>query len=102
MQGRGEPLAAHILKVGHHGSRSSTGPDFLRAVQPEIAVIQVGENRYGHPTEDVLATLAGRLVLRNDVQGRIHVRSDGVQMWVETERRNPLEILNVSPGRPWE
>lgn len=102
MQKGGQPLAAHILKVGHHGSRSSTGADFVRAVQPEIAVIQVGENRYGHPAEDVLATLAGRLVLRNDVQGRIHVRSDGVQMWVETERRNPLEMLDVSPGRPWE
>lgn len=98
----GEPLAAHILKVGHHGSRSSTGPDFVRAVQPEIAVIQVGENRYGHPAEDVLATLAGRLVLRNDLHGRIHVSSDGVQMWVDTERRNPLEMRDVSPGPPGE
>ena len=102
MTNGGEPLPAHILKVGHHGSRSSTGPDFIQAVQPEIAVIQVGENRYGHPAEDVLATLAGRLVLRNDLQGRIHVRSDGVQMWVETERRNPLEMGDVSPGRPGE
>ena len=93
-----QPLAAHILKVGHHGSRSSTSPDFVQAVQPEVAVIQVGENRYGHPAEDVLDTLAGRLVLRNDLHGRIYVRSDGMRMWIETERRNLLEILNVSPA----
>ena len=98
MAGGGQPLAAHILKVGHHGSRNSTGADFVRAVQPEIAVIQVGENRYGHPTEDVLDTLAGRLVLRNDLHGRIHVGSDGAQMWIETERRNPLATLQVIPG----
>ncbi|MBI3957626.1 MAG: DNA internalization-related competence protein ComEC/Rec2 [Chloroflexi bacterium] len=86
----GQPLVAHILKVGHHGSRNSTGPDFVQAAQPEVAIIQVGENRYGHPAPSVLETLAGRLVLRNDVHGRIHVRSDGARMWIETERRNPL------------
>lgn len=102
MRGGGQPLAAHILKVGHHGSNSSTGPDFVRAVQPEIAVIQVGENRYGHPTEEVLAILDGRLVLRNDLHGRIHIYSDGRQLWIKTERRNPLEMRDVSPGRPGE
>ncbi|RLT36439.1 MAG: ComEC/Rec2 family competence protein [Chloroflexi bacterium] len=102
MGDKGQPLAAHILKVGHHGSNSSTGPDFVRAVQPEIAVIQVGENRYGHPTAEVLATLSGRLLLRNDLHGRIHVRSDGTQMWVETERRNPLEMLDVTQALPRE
>ena len=93
----GQPLAAHILKVGHHGSRNSTGAEFVNSVQPEVAVIQVGENRYGHPTAEVLATLAGRLLLRNDLHGRIHVRSDGARMWIETERRNPLEMLGLSP-----
>ncbi|MFZ1754573.1 MAG: ComEC/Rec2 family competence protein [Caldilineaceae bacterium] len=93
----GQPLATHILKVGHHGSRNSTGPEFVRAVQPEIAVIQVGENRYGHPDPTVLDGLAGRLILRNDIHGRIHVRSDGMQFWVETERGNPLGRREISP-----
>lgn len=86
----GQPLAAQVLKVGHHGSASSTGAGFVAAVRPAVAVIQVGENRYGHPDEGVLANLDGRLVLRNDWHGRIHLRSDGQRMWLETERENPL------------
>ncbi len=62
----------------------------MRAVNPALAVIQVGENRYGHPTQDVLATLAGRLILRNDLHGRVHVWSDGAQMWIEAERGDAL------------
>jgi competence protein ComEC len=79
-------LQADILKVGHHGSNSSSDPAFVAAVNPSIAVIQVGENRYGHPTQEVLDTLAGRLILRNDLHGRIHLWSDGAQMWLEGER----------------
>ena len=96
----GQPLAAHILKVGHHGSRNSTGPEFVQAVQPEVAIIQVGENRYGHPDESVLATLAGRLLLRNDLHGQIHVRSDGADMWIDTERGNPLAGVESSLAPP--
>jgi len=97
-----QPVQAHILKVGHHGSRNSTGPDFVVAVQPDVAVIQVGENSYGHPTETVLDTLAGRLILRNDLHGRIEISSDGAQMWIKTERRNPLSTFSLSPDRPGE
>ena len=82
----GRPLAAHVLKVGHHGSEHSSGRGFIEAVGPSVAVIQVGaENRYGHPDPEVLETLDGRLVLRNDLEGRIHVWSDGKLMWIETE-----------------
>lgn len=80
------PLQSTLLKVGHHGSRNSTSLDFVRAVQPWLAVIQVGENRYGHPHAEVLENLAGHTVLRNDRHGRVHVRTDGAQMWVTTER----------------
>jgi competence protein ComEC len=83
----GEVLAAHVLKVGHHGSDSSTSPAWVRAVNPAVAVIQVGENRYGHPHDEVLDALAGRLVLRNDEHGRVHIWSDGVQMWINLEQR---------------
>ena len=78
------PLAATVLKVGHHGSKGSTGAAFVQAVNPLVAVIQLGaDNDYGHPHQDALDRLAGRLVLRNDIHGRIHIYSDGRQMWVE-------------------
>ena len=66
-------LRCDILKVGHHGSRYSTGDLFLDTVDPEIAVIQVGKNNYGHPSKDVLEKLRARSipVCRNDEQGAI-------------------------------
>ncbi len=82
----GAPLASTVLKVGHHGSDTSTSAEFLRAVAPSLAVIQVGaENRYGHPTTDVMERLEDIETLRTDQHGRIHVWSDGEQMWVEAE-----------------
>jgi len=80
------PLASTVLKVGHHGSSHSSLPEFVDTVNPALAVIQVGKNNYGHPTEEVLATLADRQVYRNDQHGRVHLYSDGQQMWVEAER----------------
>lgn len=69
----GLPLHADILKVGHHGSRTSTSEAFLKAVNPDIAVIQVGKNNYGHPTPEVLERLAdtGAEVYRNDQSGAV-------------------------------
>ncbi|MCC9077267.1 DNA internalization-related competence protein ComEC/Rec2 [Litorilinea aerophila] len=84
LMAQGAPLAATVLKVGHHGSKSSTGPDFVAAVNPAVAVIQVGaDNDYGHPAPDVLAHLQGRLVLRNDLHGTIHLATDGERLWIE-------------------
>ncbi len=84
----GAPLAANVLKVGHHGSATSTSRALVEAVDPEIAVIQVGaENTYGHPSQTVLDVLVGRTVLRNDQDGRIHIASDGRQSWVETQHK---------------
>jgi len=81
------PLQSTVLKVGHHGSKGSSGQAFLDAVQPQLAVIQVGaENRYGHPAPEILDRLAGIPILRNDLHGRIHLTSDGQQLWLETER----------------
>ncbi len=91
MLAAGEPVAATVLKVGHHGSRGSTSQPFVQAVNPLVAVIQCGlNNQYGHPTQDVLDRLAGRLILRNDLQGRIHIYSDGHQMWLTTEKSAPV------------
>lgn len=87
----GEPVGATVLKVGHHGSKGSTSQSFVQAVNPLVAVIQSGvNNSYGHPHAEVLDRLAGRLILRNDLQGRIHIYSDGHQMWLTTEKSPPL------------
>lgn len=83
----GAPLTATVLKVGHHGSKGSSSAPFVQSVNPWVAVIQSGaDNSYGHPHPETLARLADRLVLRNDLQGRLHLSSDGQQMWIEPER----------------
>ena len=80
-------LAADVLKVGHHGSRTSTSARFLGAVHPRLALVSVGaHNAYGHPSPEVMQTLrdSGVQVLRTDRVGTIVVRTDGRQLDVET------------------
>jgi competence protein ComEC len=77
--GRNE-LRAEVLKIGHHGSRNSTTPEFLAAVKPRLAIISVGEdNPYGHPNAELLERLAnaGVRVLRTDRDGAVHILMDG-------------------------
>ena len=62
-----------VLKVPHHGSRASTGPLMLAQVTPDIAVISVGPNSFGHPAQEVLDRLAGVAVYRTDICGAITV-----------------------------
>jgi competence protein ComEC len=76
----GASLRSEVLKVGHHGSRTSSSPDFLRAVSPDYALISLGlNNKYGHPHKEVLEALeyVGAEVFRTDLQGTIVIRSDG-------------------------
>src|SRR5690606_26235097 len=55
---RGRTVAAAVLKVGHHGSATSTGDSLLTAVAPDVALVSVGlRNRYGHPATEVMARL---------------------------------------------
>ncbi|MEZ4712674.1 MAG: ComEC/Rec2 family competence protein [Caldilineaceae bacterium] len=83
----GAPIASTVLAVGHHGSSTATSPEFLQVVGAPIAVIQSGvDNSYGHPHQEVLDALGERTILRNDIQGRIHIWSDGEQMWIQTEK----------------
>jgi len=73
-------IHADILKIGHHGSKNSTTPDFLSAVNPQLAIISSGEgNPYGHPNLEVLDRLqtAGVRTLRTDTNGAIHILTDG-------------------------
>jgi competence protein ComEC len=70
-----------ILKVGHHGSKFSTGLNFLAEATPRISVIEVGKNRFGHPTGVVLSRLqsVGSSIYRTDQDGTVHIEaSDGV------------------------
>jgi competence protein ComEC len=85
-----EALRADVLKVGHHGARTSTSYHFLRSVSPSYAVISVGEgNTYGHPTSETLNILgqAEVYVYRTDYMGTVVAVSDGQDIefsWVNT------------------
>lgn len=78
-----------VLKVPHHGSRFSTSDVFLEAVRPELAVIQVGRNPYGHPAAETLDRLRdeGVMTLRTDSDGTIRLTSDGTSYSVWTMAR---------------
>jgi competence protein ComEC len=86
----GQPLAALVLKVAHHGSGDSSGAEFLAAVAPRYAVISVGaENRFGHPAPAVLSRLAASgetTVFRTDQEGTVEFVTDGERVWVQTGR----------------
>lgn len=84
----GNSLHADVLKVGHHGSATSSSPEFLDAVRPRIALVSVGAgNSYGHPSAAIMATLAARgaQVLRTDRLGTIVVRTDGQRLLVDAD-----------------
>ncbi|MYA08008.1 MAG: DNA internalization-related competence protein ComEC/Rec2 [Holophagales bacterium] len=74
---RGIPLRSEVLKVAHHGSRTSTGAALLAAVNPSLALVSAGRrNPYGHPSPEVVTRIERRgiRVLRTDLHGRIEVR----------------------------
>lgn len=92
----GVNLQSTVLKVGHHGSDTSTSYPFLRAVAPQYAVISVGAgNSYGHPTEAVLSRLrdAGVTTFRTDMQGEITAVSDGQTINFSTAKNAAAETL---------
>jgi competence protein ComEC len=81
-----DELEADVLKLGHHGSRTSSTPALLDAVEPRIAIASVGAgNRYGHPAAETLANLLDRGIpaLRTDLEGTVVIRSDGHTLTAE-------------------
>lgn len=90
-------LAADVLKVGHHGSYSSTGYLFLRTVNPRYAVISAGVNNdYGHPHEETLSRLndAGSTIFRTDLLGTVVFTSKGDQL--------SFSKNGVTPTQPYQ
>lgn len=95
----GADLSASVLKVGHHGSETSTTYPFLREIMPSYAIISVGkDNSYDHPSEDTLSRLndAGTEVYRTDLQGDIFVTSDGHDVLITASTNRTAESNNVS------
>lgn len=84
-------LTCAVLKVGHHGSDTSTTPEFLAVVNPRIAVISTGaDNKFGHPDEEVLNRLGQFLgednIYRTDLHGTIEFTTNGEKLWVKVEK----------------
>ncbi len=93
----GYDISSTVLKVGHHGSESSTTYPFLREIMPEYAVISVGtDNSYGHPTEQVLSRLrdAGVKLFRTDLQGDIICKSDGETVTFSVSKNESINTFD--------
>ena len=77
-----------VLKVGHHGSKTSSSKDFINEINPKYSIISVGNNnRYGHPNKEVLNTLEDSKIYRTDEEGSIMFKI----------KSNKLEIKTCAP-----
>ena len=84
-----------MLKVAHHGSKTSSTPAFMDAAHPAFSVISAGfENSYGHPHPLVLERLEHQhtMLLRTDLWGLVSIRTDGQRLHVETNRWSPRAL----------
>jgi len=96
----GARLDSTVLKVAHHGSRSSTGAEFLRAVGPKLAAISVGaRNSYGHPDAGVMERLAaaGAQIYRTDRDGALIFETDGGTLTVTRWAARRVERFCLDP-----
>ncbi len=85
----GRTLSADVLKVGHHGSNTSSSQAFLSVVDPDIAIVPCGKgNSYDHPHAEVLSRLEklGATIYRADVHGHISIVTDGKNLDVSTQK----------------
>ena len=73
-----------ILKVGHHGSKTSSGKEFIESIKPKYSIISVGKNnRYGHPNKEVLNILEGSKIYRTDKDGSIMFKINNNKLKIE-------------------
>lgn len=83
----GMDISADVLKVGHHGSSTSSTEEFLKKVSPSYAVMEVGkDNSYGHPHDETLKALKNIEVYRTDLHGTITMVCDGMNIKITTEK----------------
>ncbi|HLR34098.1 MAG TPA: ComEC/Rec2 family competence protein, partial [Tissierellales bacterium] len=98
---KGYKLSSDVLKVGHHGSSTSTSEDFLKNVQPKYGVISCEKgNEYGHPHKEIIKILEnyGVEILRTDELGTIVMTSDGKEIKIEDYEDANIEIENDKEG----
>ena len=85
-------LRSNVIKIPHHGGRSSGNPAFLRAVSPDIAVISAGRgNPFGHPSREVLDRLEGTRIFRTDLDGAVAITARNGVLTIKTYRDYALE-----------
>ena len=78
-----------VLKVGHHGSRTSSSKEFINEINPKYNVISVGKNnRYGHPNREVLENLSNSKIYRADQDGSILLKIKNNKILIETALNN--------------
>jgi competence protein ComEC len=82
-------LKSTVLKVGHHGSNTSTTKDFLKKVAPKFSIISVGKNKHKLPKKNIIKRIkkSNSKVYRTDIYGTIILRTNGDGIDVSTERR---------------
>jgi competence protein ComEC len=93
-------LPIRILKVPHHGSLTSSSPQFLGAVRPQVAVFSAGRaNHFGHPAPDVLERYRdiGAALFRTDQDGAVMMDSDGYSIDVRTFTGRTLHVNKAPP-----
>ena len=74
-----------VLKVGHHGSKTSSGNDFIDEINPKYSIISVGKNnRYGHPNDGILDNLKYSKIYRTDQNGSIMFKINSNKLEIET------------------
>ena len=75
----------NVLKVGHHGSKTSSEKEFINEISPEYSIISVGKNnRYGHPKDSVLDILRNSKIYRTDIDGSIKFKIKNNKLKIET------------------
>ena len=92
-----------VLKVGHHGSKTASSPDFLAVTSPEIAIYMAGEgNTYGHPHEETIEVLlaVGAEIYGTDIHGTIVVTTDGEECELQLEKQAPPVTLSATSSTP--
>lgn len=94
-------LRADVIKVPHHGSKTSSGPEFISRVSPSVAVISVGrDNSFGHPSPDVLERLSGVKVFRTDRDGAVKITEKDGGLDIKTYSDFVLEKAD-GPAAEW-